>query len=298
MERFKRIVVGIASCYLIAFVLLFLFSLCIVTTKPNEYKVVRQFGQVVSIHENEDGNSGLSFKLPFIQSVTKIPNTMLIYDLPVSNVITSDKKTMIADCFALYQFDDPMLYIRTLNNSLATAEGRINTNVYSSLKNTIGKTSQEDVISGRDGALVESIMANIGNDLNSYGISLISVETKTLDLPDANKDAVYKRMIAERNAISAQYTADGDRQAKEILNQADKEVSIALSNATKEAEKIRAEGEAEYMRIISDAYNDPDKAAFYSFVRALDAAKLSLTNGDILYLDENSPLASIFTNVN
>ena len=298
MERFKRIVVGIASCYLIAFVLLFLFSLCIVTTKPNEYKVVRQFGQVVSIHENEDGTSGLSFKLPFIQSVTKIPNTMLIYDLPVSNVITSDKKTMIADCFALYQFDDPMLYIRTLNNSLATAEGRINTNVYSSLKNTIGKTSQEDVISGRDGALVKSIMANIGNDLNSYGISLISVETKTLDLPDANKDAVYKRMIAERNAISAQYTADGDRQAKEILNQADKEVSIALSNATKEAEKIRAAGEAEYMRIISDAYNDPDKAAFYSFVRALDAAKLSLTNGDILYLDENSPLASIFTNTN
>ena len=298
MERFKRIVVGIASCYLIAFVLLILFSIFIVTTKPKEYKVVRQFGQVVSIHENEDGTSGLSFKLPFIQSVTKIPNTMLIYDLPVSNVITSDKKTMIADCFALYQFDDPMLYIRTLNNSLATAEGRINTNVYSSLKNTIGKTSQEDVISGRDGALVKSIMANIGNDLNSYGISLISVETKTLDLPDANKDAVYKRMIAERNAISAQYTADGDRQAKEILNQADKEVSIALSNATKEAEKIRAAGEAEYMRIISDAYNDPDKAAFYSFVRALDAAKLSLTNGDILYLDENSPLASIFTNVN
>ncbi len=298
MERFKRIAVGIASCYLIAFVLLFLFSLCIVTTKPNEYKVVRQFGQVVSIHENEDGNSGLSFKLPFIQSVTKIPNTMLIYDLPVSNVITSDKKTMIADCFALYQFDDPMLYIRTLNNSLTSAESRINTNIYSSLKNTIGKTSQEDVISGRDGALVKSIMANIGNDLNSYGISLISVETKTLDLPDANKDAVYNRMIAERNAISAQYTADGDRQAKEILNQADKEVSIALSNATKDAEKIRAEGEAEYMRIISNAYNDPDKAAFYSFVRALDAAKLSLTNGDILYLDENSPLASIFTNVN
>lgn len=296
MERFKRIIVTIASCYLIAFVLLFLFSLCVVTTKPNEYKVIRQFGQVVSIHENEDGNSGLSFKLPFIQSTTTIPNTLLIYDLPVSNVITSDKKTMIADCFALYRFDDPMRYIRTLNNSLVAAEGRIDANVYNSLKNTISRTSQDDVISGRDGALVESIMANLGNDLDSYGISLMSVETKTLDLPDSNKDSVYQRMIAERNEISATYTADGDRQAKEILNKADKEAAITISNAEKEAEQIRADDEAEYMKIISKAYNDPDKAAFYSFVRALDAAKLALTNGDILYLDESSPLASIFTN--
>ncbi|MCI9177860.1 MAG: protease modulator HflC [Clostridia bacterium] len=298
MERFKRIVVFIAGGYLLAFFALFVFSLCAVTTKPNEYTVIRQFGQVVRIHSNEDGNSGLSFKIPFIQNVTTIPNTMLIYDLPVSNVITSDKKTMIADCFALYKVNDPMLYIRTLNNSLVAAEGRIDANVYNSLKNTISKTSQDDVISGRDGALVQSIMANIGNDLDSYGIALLSVETKTLDLPESNKEAVFTRMIAERSQIAAGFTSDGDKAAKERRNEADKEASIAISNAEKKAAQIRAEAEAEYMKIMSDAYNDPDKAEFYRFVRALDAAKVSLQTGDILYLDENSPIASIFTNLN
>lgn len=295
MEYFKRIIVFIAKCYVAVFLGFAIFSLFTVTTKPNEYNVVRQFGQVITIHDNADGKSGLAFKIPFIQTTTTIPNTMLIYDLPVSNVITSDKKTMIADCFALYKFSDPMLYIRTLNNSITAAEGRIDANVYNGLKNTISKTSQEDVISGRDGTLVESIMANIGNDLEAYGISLISVETKKLDLPDSNKEAVYQRMIDERSKIAAGFTANGEKVAKELENEADKVASITVSDAEKTAEQIRAEGEAEYMRIISAAYDDPEKAAFYSFVRALDAAKVSLTNDDILYLDENSPLASIFT---
>lgn len=298
MERFKRIIVLIAGGYVAVFFLFFVFSLFTVTTKPNEYTVIRQFGQVISIHDNEEGDNGLSFKIPFIQNATTLPNTMLIYDLPVSNVITSDKKTMIADCFALYKFTDPMLYIRTLSNSITAAESRIDANVYNSLKNTISKTSQDDVISGRDGALVESIMANIGSDLDSYGISLMSVETKTLDLPDSNKESVYTRMIAERSKIAAGFTADGEKAAKELRNKADKEASITLSDAERKAEEIRAAGEAEYMKIISDAYNNSEKAEFYSFVRALDAAKISFTTGDVLYLDENSPLASIFTKLN
>lgn len=298
MKLFKRLICNIANFYILLFILIIIFSLFTVTTEPNEYTVIRQFGEVVRINENESGKNGLSFKIPFIQGTSSIPNTVLMYDLPISNVITSDKKTMISDCFALYQISDPILYIRTLNQSISSAESRIDVNVYNGLNNTISNTLQQDVISGRNGALVQSIMINIGNDLNTYGIELLSVETKKLDLPDSNKESVFTRMITEREKIAVEYTANGSKEAQEIRNEADREASITISIAKKEADQIKAEGEAQYMSIISAAYDSPEKAEFYNFVRALDAAKLALTEGDVLYLDEDSPLASIFKTIN
>lgn len=281
---------------IIAVLLIIAGKSCVVITYPNEYSVIKQFGEVISIRDNKDGESGLSFKLPFIQTVTKVPNTKLLYDLAISDVITKDKKTMVEDSFVLWYIDDPMAYIRTLNGSEASAESRIDVNVYNSIKNTISNTTQADVISGRDGALVASIKANVGNSLEEYGINLSSVETKHLDLPDSNKQSVYDRMISERNQIAAGYTASGQKEAQEIRNATDKEVSITLSSAKAEAEQIKAEGEASYMQILSEAYNDPDKADFYNFVRSLDAAKLSLvgSGNNVLYLAPESPLAALF----
>lgn len=280
---------------IIAALLIIVGSSCIVITYPNEYSVIKQFGEVKDIRDNKDGQSGLSFKLPFIQTVTKVPNTKLLYDLAISDVITKDKKTMVEDSFVIWSIDNPMEYIRTLNGSGAAAESRIDVNVYNAIKNTISNTTQTDVISGRDGALVASIKANVGNSLEEYGVHLHSVETKHLDLPDSNKASVYDRMISERNQIAAGYTASGQQQAQEIRNTTDKDVSITLSAAKAEAEQIIAEGEASYMQILAEAYNDPDKAEFYNFVRALDAAKASLANsGNVLYLTPDSPLASIF----
>jgi len=121
------------------------------------------------------------------------------------------------------------------------------------------------------------------------------VETKRLDLPDDNKEAVYQRMISERNNIAAQYTAEGESEAQMIRSETDKEVEIMISQAKAQAEVLEAEGEAEYMRILSDAYADADKAEFYNFVRSLDAAKASLTGeGNVLFLNQQSPLAQIF----
>jgi len=118
---------------------------------------------------------------------------------------------------------------------------------------------------------------------------------KKLDLPDDNKLAVYTRMISERENIAAQYEAEGQAQAQIIMNTTDKEVSITKSNAEARAEAIIAEGEAEYMRILSDAYSDAGKADFYSYVRALDALKLSMNNSDnTIILSEDSPIAGIF----
>ena len=272
---------------------LILLNTSLVITHPNEFSVIRQFGKVVDVREN----SGLSFRVPFIQTVTKVPNTVLLYDLPLSDVITQDKKTMVADSFALWRITDPQLFIQTLNGSVPNAEARLSTIVYNSMKNTISARTQADVISGRDGELAADIKAGVGDTLEQYGIDLIAVETKHLDLPDDNKAAVYQRMISERNNIAASFAAQGESEAKMIRSEADKEVEIMLSEAKAQSEALIAEGEAEYMRILSAAYNDPSKADFYQFVRSLDAAKASLADGNkTLFLSPDSPLAQIFYN--
>lgn len=263
----------------------------LVVTYPNEYTVIKQFGKIVDIRQTP----GLSMKIPVIQTAEKIENEVLLYDLAVSDVMTKDKKSMIADCFVLWKIDDPYKYTQTLSAQKSNAEFRIDTIVYNSLKNVISSKSQEEVISGRDGELAAAIVANIGDTLEQYGITLLAVETKSLDLPDENKNAVYERMISERNNIAATYQAEGQEEAKQISNNTTAEIIVMQSEADAQAAEIIAKGEAEYMRILSDAYNDPDKADFYIFLRSLDAAKKTMTgNNKTLIIDETSPIAQIF----
>ncbi len=290
----------------------------LVITKENQYKLIRRFGRV----ERVIATSGLSFKMPFVESVDVIPNQLLLYDLPASDVITSDKKTMIVDSYVLWQVNDPLKFAQTLSGSVSNAERRIDTIVYNATKNTISNMKQDEVIVSRDGkmtitvdqndtelsgndlelaeekkevveitSLTEEIMAQIARTEEQYGIEIVTVEVKKLDLPDDNKQAVYTRMISERENIAAQYTAEGASQAKMIENTTDKEVAIMLSDA----EAIIAEGEAEYMRILSEAYSDPEKTDFYSFVRALDALKASMEGDNkTVILSDDSPIAQIF----
>lgn len=259
--------------------------------KENEYKLVRQFGKVTYVV----ANSGLHFKIPFIQSVDTLPKDLLIYDLAASDVITKDKKTMITDSYVLWKITDPLKFAQSLNSSLTNAESRINTAVYNSTKNVISNMNQDEVITSRDGELMEAIMDNVGNSMDQYGIQLVTVETKKLDLPEDNKEAVYERMISERDNIAATYTAQGNSEAQVIRNTTDKEVAIKLSEAKKKAEILEAQGEAEYMKILQEAYSDESRTEFYAFVRSLDAAKASLTGDNkTLILSEDSPISQIF----
>ena len=267
----------------------------LVVTKPGEYKVIKQFGKIIRVEENDGTSYGLSFKVPFVQSETTISSKITLSDLPASDVMTSDKKSMISDCFVLWRIEDPVKFIQKLSGSVQNAESRISSNVYNALKNVISSLSQEEVISGRDGDLAEILTDSLGTNLEAYGIKIEKIETKMLDLPDENKEAVYNRMISERNNIAASYTAQGEQQAQEIKNDTNEQVTVLLAQAQKEADTIVAEGEAEYMKILSDAYNDKDKADFYSFVRQLDAVKATLKDGDnTIVLDKNSPIAEIF----
>ena len=284
----KKSVFIVAAIVLLA---LFIIDSSMVVTYPNEYTVIKQFGRIESIRQEP----GLSMKIPFIQTTEKIENEVLLYDLAVSDVMTKDKKSMIADCFVLWKIEDPYKYTQTLSAQKSNAEFRIDTITYHSLKTVISSLSQEEVISGRDGELAKAIQDNIGDTLEQYGIKLLAVETKSLDLPDENKNAVYERMISERNNIAATYKAEGEEEAKEISNNTNAEIIVMQSEADAQAEEIIAKGEAEYMRILSEAYNDPEKADFYIFLRSLDAAKATMTgNNKTLIIDETSPIAQIF----
>lgn len=274
--------------FLLAFVVL---PSAAVVTYPDEYKMVKQWGEIVRVEETP----GISFKIPVIQEADSLPKNMQLYDIPKSDVITRDKKTMIADAFVLWHISDPVRFTRYLNGQVAQAQSRISASVFSSLKSVISNMDQADIIENRNGKLAQDILENIGNSLEGYGIEVLSVETKSLDMPDDNKQAVYERMISERNNIAASYTAQGNSEAQKIRNNTDREVSVMRSEAAKQAEILKAEGEAEYMQILSGAYNSEGKAEFYTFVRALDAAKESMKNGEkTLILDKSSPLAQIF----
>ena len=267
----KGMIAGLAAA-----AALVLLGSSLVVTYPNEYKLIRQFGEIVRVEENP----GVSLKVPFIQNSSSIPKALQIYDIPQSDVITKDKKSMIADAFVLWKISDPVLFTRHLNGQVAQAQSRISASVFSSLKSVISNMDQAEIIENRNGKLAQDISNNIGNSLDGYGIKVLAVETKSLDMPDDNKQSVYERMISERNNIAASYTAQGNSSAQKIKNDTTKEVSVMKSKAKAEAEKIKAEGEAQYMQILSQAYNDESKADFYNFVRSLDAAKASLKNGN------------------
>lgn len=266
----------------------------LVVTNENEYTLIKKFNRIERIVDQ----AGLSFKIPFIESTDSLPRQILLYDMPESEVITMDKKTMVADSYILWRIKEPRTFAQSLSSSITIAENRINTTVYNAIKNVISSHTQNEVISGRDGELNTAFMENIGTTMDQYGIEIIIVETKHLDLPSDNKTAVFERMISERYEEAATYTAEGESEAQMIQNSTDRDIAIAISNAKTQAAKIIAEGESEYMRILSEAYSSPERGEFYTFIRSLEAAKSSLSGEDkTLILSKDSPIAQIFYQV-
>lgn len=285
MKR-KNVIMALAGL-----AVLFAAGMSLTVTRQNEYKLVRQFGKVQRVIDQP----GLSLKIPFIETTATLPKQTLLYDLAPSDVITRDKKTMITDSYVIWKISDPLKFARTLNSSIENGESRINTAVYNATKNAISSMSQDEVITSRDGELSAMVMDAVDDNMEQYGISVMLFETKQLDLPDDNKEAVYERMISERDNIAATYTAEGSSEAKVIRNTTDKEVAIQISEAEKQAEILEAEGEQEYMRILSEAYGEEGRTEFYSFVRSLDALRNSMKGENkTVILSSDSPIAQIF----
>ena len=263
----------------------------IYVVEPNEYAAVRQLGKIVRV----DDTPGLKVKIPFIQTVQKISGKIIIYDIEESDVITRDKKSMIADNFVLWKVTDPMAYIRTLNAIKGRAEERIDAAVYNALKNTISSMDQDDIIMATGEKLTERITTAANKDIGQYGIEIVTSQIKMLGIPSDNEAAVYERMISEIQNIAASYVADGQAEAQVIRNTTDKEAAMLKAEAEKQAAILEAEGEEEYLRILQEAYNSPEKAEFYEFMRGPESLKSSLSGSGkkVLVLDKDSELVDI-----
>lgn len=260
------------------------------TVPINQYAAVRQFGRIV----RTESEPGLKMKLPFVQNVQLVSKRLKLFDVPISDVITRDKKSMIADNYVLWRVVDPTKYIRTLDAVDARAEERIEAAVYNAQKNVISSMSQDEIIEARGEKLTQLLTDEANSDIGDYGIEVVTAEIKSLDLPDDNKEAVYTRMISERQNIAASYKAQGDSEAQKIRNETDRDVTVMKADAQKQAEILEAEGEAEYMKILQEAYNTEEKADFYNFTRSLDAFKKSLSgDNNTVILDKDSELAGL-----
>jgi hypothetical protein len=276
---------------IIAIIAIFLGASSTYSLRENEYGIRLQFNKIASIDEN----AGLYFKIPFIQNVRKVPKSIQLYDIRPSDVMTADKKSMIADMYILWRIVNPTVYYQTLNANVNNAKDRTGITVYNSVKSVISSMTQDEIIEARGEKLTQTITADANPDIQKYGIEIVQAQLKSLDLPDDNKQAVYERMISERNNIAASYTAEGESKAKKIQNETDKQVAILKAQAEKNSAKLKAEGEAKYMETLQQAYNDKEKADFYNYIRSLDALKVSLsgTGEKKLMLGKDSELAKI-----
>ncbi|MEA4970028.1 MAG: protease modulator HflC [Candidatus Pelethousia sp.] len=266
------------------------------TVGENEYACVVRFEKIMSTTEQ----AGLHFKMPFLEGVKKFPKAVMFYDIPPSEVLTSDKQNMTVDSYVLWQIENPRLFYQALGNT-TIAEQRLDALTYNALKNIMGTLAQKDIINENAGSerndIYEGIAANVSTIAKNYGIRVVDVKIKRFDLPEANEQAVYGRMISERNQIAEKYTADGQYEASIIRNDVDKQVNILVSNAKAEAAKLEAEGEQEYMRILAEAYDTADKQAFYEFTLSLEALEASLTSGEkTIILGRDSALGKVLLN--
>ena len=276
-----------------ALIVLMLLAGSLFTVRENEYACTVRFSKIVST----TSEAGLHFKVPFLDSVKYFPKDTQLYDIPPSEVLTSDKQNMTVDCYILWSISDPKEFYKTLGTT-KNAEERLDALTYNELKTVMGTLAQADIINMEDGARRNDIYSNIASDVDrlarTYGIRVEDVKIKQFDLPESNLNAVYNRMISERNQMAEKYTADGSYEASIIRNNVDKKVNIIVSDANAEAAKLVAEGESEYMKMLAEAYDSADKKEFYEFTLALDALKASLNGSEkTVILDGNSALAQI-----
>ncbi|WP_113074997.1 protease modulator HflC [Petrotoga sp. 9PW.55.5.1] len=251
--------------------------------------IVLRFGNIKSIRTEP----GIYTKVPFVDNVEKFEKRLMIYDIPVERVITSDRRTILADTYAIWRIEDPQKFIETLR-TVEVALTRIDDIVYSHARDVIGNYNFLEVLSTERPAILEEIKKRSSNSLKSFGIEVVEVRLKRTDLPKENTEAVYERMKSERYAMAAQLRAEGEKESQRMKAEADKQASIIVSEAEKEANIIRGTGEASAINIYSEAYSlDTD---FYELQKITDIYKDSFKDS-ILVFPNDSPLLKYFYEV-
>lgn len=258
--------------------------------KEGEYKVILKFGEAVRVVEDP----GLHFKIPFIESVSKLPKYQMMYRSQQTQILTKDKKPILVDNYTVWRIDDPEKFLKTAKTVSAGVK-RIDETVYNTVRAKLPAINYENIISENTerGNINDEITREVAATLreDNYGIEVIDVRIKRTDLPDANKESVYNRMISERQSIAARYLSEGDEESKKVTSKADRQATELIAQAEADAKKIIAEGEQEAARIYNDSYGKDPK--FYNFYRTLQSYVTTLNNEPVILLPIESPYTRI-----
>lgn len=255
--------------------------------RPNEYGVIKQFGKIVKVIDTD----GLKFKVPFIQTLSKLPKYVLFYDVPATEINTFDKKRILVDYYTLWRITEPISMLETLK-TLDGAEARLSDIMYSNVRNELGKLEYGQIINANDNnrGNVDKIVQNDINEIltaNGNGIEVVDIQIKRIDLPESNEQSVYKRMISERASKAQEYLSQGDAEKTKITANADREVSELIAKTNREAEEIIAEGEKEAAKIYNESYGQD--AEFFKFYTTINSYKTSIDNETVIMMPIDSP---------
>jgi membrane protease subunit HflC len=237
---------------------------------------------------------GINFKVPFVQNVVFIDNRILDIDAPPAEVIASDQKRLIVDAYVKFKIIDVLDFYKTLGNE-NVARSRISAIVNSRIRSVLGERPLAAVLSEDRANLMKEITALVETEVNAFGISIVDVRIKRADLPEANSEAIFRRMQTEREREAKEFRAQGAEIAQRIRSTADKDVTIIKSQAEKKANIVRGEGDGEANRVFADAFNtDPE---FFAFFRAMQAYSEGLQNSDTtMILSPDSEFFKYFAN--
>jgi len=243
--------------------------------------IVLQFGKPIKAIQE----AGLHYKIPFIQNVVFFEDRLLIYDAAPTEIITKDKKTLIVDNYARWRIIDPLLFLQTVRD-INGAQTRLDDIIYSELRIDLGLFNMNEIISEKRSAIMERVTQKSNEKSNTYGIEIVDVRIKRVDLPAENEKYIYDRMKAERERIAKQYRAEGQEESAKIIAETEREKTIILAEAYKNAQILRGEGDAEAIKIYAESFNqDPE---FYSFFRTLEAYKNTLNEKTTMVLSADS----------
>ena len=261
--------------------------------KPNEYGVIKQFGKIVRVIDTD----GLKFKVPFVQTLSKLPKYVLFYDVPATEINTFDKKRILVDYYTLWKITEPVSMLETLK-TIDGAEARLSDIMYSNVRNELGRLEYGEIINPNNnnrGNVDKMVQDNINEILksNKNGIEVVDIQIKRIDLPASNEQSVYKRMISERASKAQEYLSQGDAEKTKIMANADREVAELIAKTNREAEEITAEGEKEAAKTYNQAYGQD--AEFFKFYTTINSYKTSIDDETIIMVPIDSPYLRYLT---
>ena len=238
---------------------------------------------------------GLNFKIPFVQNVVFIDNRILDIDAPPAEVIASDQKRLIVDAFARFQIVDPLKFYISVGNE-RVARSRLATIINSRIRNVLGQQELQTLLSEDRTKQMALIQEGVNNEAENFGIKINDVRIKRADLPQANSDAIFRRMQTEREREAKEFRARGAEMAVTITSTADKEVTVILADAQKKSEIMKGEGDGKRNNIFAGAFGqDPE---FFAFYRAMQAYEKALIGGETsLILSPDSEFFKFFGNI-